>query len=320
MQVKDPPRALWRIVTGLLVLIVTAAAFSVARGNAATAAGCEGGGFTVLGLSGDQTTTVPAAGLPATFLVKGKYVEFTVVADSFGITDYTFTGAPNALDMTDGHRTVVFASKTPDHRGLTLTGPVSVAISGEGLELTRSGPGLSMKLQANDCAKGGLFQMEPQRADGTATRITHTLADGVFYFDNPNFRAREGDVVPFKDTTVTVAPRINFANDVSPNFVGRDSPQVATRVLQGCVNTVPAPRHPGGTATVDHCGGQSVWDVASGGRMGGVFGDDGVEVAPPSSTCTHQCQARDRVRGQAVVLGFPFPVPDASRLQPRFPG
>ena len=320
MHVKNPRRVPWRIIAALLALTVLAAVMSVTGGHAATAAGCEGGGFTVLGLSGDQTTTVPAAGVPATFLVKGKYNEFTVVADSFGITNYTFTGAPNALDMTGGHRTVAFASKTPDHRGLVLTGPVSVEITGESLVLSRSGPGLSMKLQANDCAKGGLFQMEPSRADGTATRVTHTLGDGVFFFDNPNFRAREGDVVPFKDTTVTVTPRINFANDVSPNFVGRDSPQVATRVLQGCVNTVPAPRQPGGTATVDHCGGQSVWNISSGGRVGGFFGDDAVEVAPPSSTCTHQCQAQDRVRGQAVVLGFPFPVPDASRLKPRFPG
>lgn len=177
-----------------------------------------------------------------------------------------------------------------------------------------------MKLQANDCAKGGLFQMEPARGDGTATRITHVLGDGVFFFDNPNFRAREGDVVPYKDTTVTVTPRINFANDVSSKFVGRDSQQVATRVLQKCINMVPAPRQTGGTATVDHRGGVSVWDVASGGRVGAVFGDDATEVAPPAKACTSQCKAQDQVRGQAVVLGFPFPVPDASRLKPRFPG
>src|SRR5690348_17792964 len=47
----------------------------------------------------------------------------------------------------------------------------------------------------------------------------------AFYFDNPNFRAREGDTVPFKDTTVVVAARVNWANDFSPKFVGRDSPQ-----------------------------------------------------------------------------------------------
>jgi hypothetical protein len=53
--------------------------------------------------------------------------------------------------------------------------------------------------------------------------------------------------------------------------------------------------------------------------MGAVFGEDAIEVAPPATICTHQCQAQNRVRGQSVKLGFPFPVPDTSRLQPRFP-
>jgi len=34
--------------------------------------------------------------------------------------------------------------------------------------------------------------------------------------------------------------------------------------------------------------------------------------------CTQNCQAQNRVRGRAVVVGFPFPVPDAVRLKPRF--
>ena len=45
-----------------------------------------------------------------------------------------------------------------------------------------------MKIQAKDCANGGVFQMEPARADGTAALITHVPGDGVFYFDNPNVR------------------------------------------------------------------------------------------------------------------------------------
>jgi hypothetical protein len=315
------PRGMsWRRPAAALALIATGLGFLALQpeqGSAASSKGCEGGGFTVLGLSGEQRTAVPAANVPAQFLVKGKYVEFTVVANSFGILNYTFTGAPNPLDMTGGKRTVAFASKTPNHRGLTLTGPVNVDLKDTDLVIDRSGPGLSMKLQAKDCANGGLFQMEPQRGDGGATEITHTLAPGVFYFDNPNFRAREGDVVPYKTTTVTVAPRINFANDVSPNFVGRDSPQVATRVPQGCPNQIR--KRDGTFVTVDHCGGVSVWNVASGGRMGAVFGEDATEVAPPASNCVQDCQAQNRVRGQAVVLGFPFPVPAASRLNPRFP-
>jgi hypothetical protein len=177
-----------------------------------------------------------------------------------------------------------------------------------------------MKIQAKDCANGGVFQMEVERNDGAATRFTHILAEDVFYFDNPNFRAAEGDVVPFKDTTVTVAARINFANELSPKFVGRDSAQVAPRVLPpatSCANQIR--KRDGTTVVVRHCGRISQWDVASGGRMGQVMGEDAIEVAPPPTDCTHQCQAQNRVRGRSVKLGFPFPVPATSRLSPPFP-
>jgi hypothetical protein len=258
--------------------------------------------------------------------VRGKYNQFDVVSASLGIVNYAFTGAPNPLDMTGGVFTPVYARKTPDHKGLTLTGALSVQLDGEGLEISRTGPGLSMKIQAKDCANGGLFQMEVERGDGTATDITHVLATAgantnpnmtVFYFDNPNFRAREGDTVPYKDTTVVVPSRINFANDASRRFVGRDSPQVAARIAQGCPNQIVT--RTGATVTVDHCGGVSVWRVSSGGRMGAVFGEDATEVAPPATVCTHKCQAQNQVRGRSTVLGFPFQVADASRLIPRFP-
>jgi hypothetical protein len=53
--------------------------------------------------------------------------------------------------------------------------------------------------------------------------------------------------------------------------------------------------------------------------MGGVTGEDATEVAPPATACTQDCQAQNQVRGQAVVLGAPFPVPAANRFTPRFP-
>lgn len=329
-------RMLWRtaVVIGLALALGSLArplTPLVTPVHAATAAGCEGGGFSIVlpggtTIAGPVATSVPASSLGTSFLVKGKYVEFQVVSSTFGIVDYTFTGAPNALDITGGVRTRVFARKTPDHRGLSLTNALNVELNDTDIVIDRTGPGLSMKIQAKDCANGGLFQMEPARGDGTATDITHVLATAVapeganltvFYFDNPDFRAREGDVVPFKDTTITVTPRINFANDFSPKFVGRDSPQVATRIAQGCRNQIQ--KRDGTFVTVDHCGGVSLWRVASGGRMGAVFGEDATEVAPPATNCTQNCQAQNRVRGQAVVLGFPFPVPDTSRLQPPFP-
>ena len=152
-----------------------------------------------------------------------------------------------------------------------------------------------MGLQGKDCAEGGIFQMEPQRADGAPTTITHTLGAGVFYFDNPNFRARAGEIL----NGVAVAPRVNFANDLSARFVGRDSAQMATRLSQlGKVTT---------------------WSVQSGGRMGQVMGEDATDVAAPPTLCTHKCQARNRGQGAAANLGFPFPVPAASRLTSDLP-
>jgi hypothetical protein len=292
---------------------------------------CAGGGFTVLGLSGKQKRVIPAGRVGSSFLVKGKYVEFTVDAATLGVRDWTLTSAPNDLDITGGTRTVVFASKIPDHRGLVLNSDVSVNINKESLVISRSAPGLSMKIQAKDCAQGGVFQMEIERADATATVFTHVLADGIFYFDNPNVRDRLGERLPCSgvmpdgtlvscqganpDGTVTVTARVNFANGWSRNFVGRDSPQVATRIAIGCPNNIPNPFHPG---SVDHCGGVSQWSVASGGRMGQVMGEDATEIAPAATVCTENCTAQNQVNGKAVVIGFPFPVPKAVRLKPRF--
>jgi len=292
--------------------------------NAASSAGCEGGGFTVSGsgftVNTDGDHTVAASKLAGPFRIKvtGRYIEFLIVPDTFEIENYLFTGVRNPLDITGNRRTVVWERKTPDHRGLVLNGEVIIERKGEELVVERSGRGLTMKIQAKDCAQGGIFQMEPERDDGTATRVTHVLVDGVFYFDNPNFRAREGDALPYKDITVTVTPRINIANDVSSKFVARDSPQVATRLQEpSCSNQIR--RRDGTFVTVQHCGRVSRWDVASGGRMGFVTGEDAVEVAPPATDCVQNCQAQNRVRGQAVVLGFPFPVPAAVRLRPPFP-
>jgi hypothetical protein len=314
--------------TNLLVsgALIAAALLAPTTASAASSKGCDrDGGFSIT--LGDGSTiregfrgSVAASRLnTAKLLVRGKFITFDVDPHTFAVYDYAFTGAANPLDMTGGRRIVAFAGKVPDHRGLSLSSSMSVRLKDDGLEIQRTGAGVSMKIQAKNCAQGGLFQMEPERADGTATRIVHTLGPDAFYYDNPNFRAREGDVVPYKDTTATVSARVNLGSDLASKFVGRDSPQVATRVAPGtCLTAIPAPRRPGGVQTVDHCGGVSVWDVASGGRMGGVFGEDATEVAPPATTCTEDCQAQNQVRGEAVNLGFPFPVPAANRFSPRF--
>jgi hypothetical protein len=278
----------------LSLTTASVAAVLAAPAGAASSKGCDGGAFTVAasGTVVAQSGTVPASALSGTVQVRGRYQRFDVDPATLSVYDFVFTGAPNPLDMTGGVPTTAFASKVADLGAERLTGALTVSIDKDALQLSRGGGGVSMRLQAKDCANGGIFQMEPERADGAPTVFTHTLGAGVFYFDNPFFRARAGEVLD----GVTVAPRVNFADDVSPAFVGRDSAQMATRLSQ--------------------FGKVSTWSVQSGGRMGQVMGEDATDVAASPTACTHQCQAQNRGGGAAVNLGFPFPVPAASRLTP----
>lgn len=293
--------------------------------SAATSAACTGGGFTALGYSGKSKIDVPASKLTGRFLVKGKYVEFEVDPNTLAVYNVVMTGAANSLDMTGGVRTPVFASKVPDLRGDKLADKMRMELKDGGLELRRSGKSVDMKIQAKDCAQGGIFQMEVEREDGQPTLVTHTLATSTtnanltpFYFDNRNFRNREGDVLPFGDTTIKVTARVNFGNDFSSKFVGRDSAQLATRRQEPtCQNGIV--NRNGQIVNVQHCGAVSRWDVQSGGRMGMVMGEDAVEVAPAATDCAEDCQAGNQTNGKAVVLGFPFPVATPDRLQPRLP-
>jgi hypothetical protein len=326
---KDPdrrPSAVRRLCALIAALSVTLFGYGAlsSPAHAAKSAGCAGGGFRVLGQGPVFTGAVTA---PAKrFHVQGKYTQFDVRSSDFAVFDQAFTGAANPEDQTGGRFTPIYASRVPKHRGLVLTSKIRLQLDGPDFTISRTGPGLSMTLSGHDCAGGGIFQMEPQRGDGTRTRIVHRLAPTAFYYDNGNFRAHLGEFLGADCTSVVtgppaqfcvkVSPRVNIGNDVSPNFVVRDSPQVATRIPQpecgpDFTNDL------GLSETKDECGGMSIWDVASGGRMGMVTGEDATEVANPSSTCTHQCQAQDQVHGRLAVLGFPFPVPAASRLTPR---
>lgn len=273
-----------RTALGAAAVLAAAVLTLPSAASAASSKGCDGGGFKVITngktLSGEikGTTIVPGS----TIAIRGKFQEWDVEPATLSVRHFVFTGAANKLDMTGGVRTEAFAAKLADLRGATLTSPLSVELGKDGtIRLSRTGSGVSMGIQGKDCANGGIFQMEPERADGTATTFTHVLGAGQFYFNNPNFAA-------------VGSPRVNFANDVSRNFVGRDSPQVATKLSQN------------GTTTT--------WSVASGGRMGQVMGEDAVELAPAATTCTHQCGAQNQTRGEADVLGFPWPVPAAARI------
>ncbi|GAA2692509.1 hypothetical protein [Actinoplanes palleronii] len=312
----------------IAVAVPLAAVVGPVAAQAASSKFCDGGSYTVLGKTGVKDRFRGTVAAPAgRFTVQGKYTRFSIDPSTFAIYDYAFTGAANVGDMTGGKATAVYASKVPDHRGLALTSTISLELRDGDMTISRTGPGgLSMKIQAKDCAQGGIFQMEPARGDGTRTRIVHTVADSAFYYDNPNFRARVGawlgsacaDEVsgPAGQFCVRVSPRVNIGSDAAPKLVLRDSAQVATRVPQAScgpdfTNAL------GLSETKDHCAATSIWDVASGGRMGMVTGEDATEVANPPTTCTEDCEAGNGVNGRLAVLGFPSVVPAGSRLSPR---
>lgn len=307
-----------------LLLPVLAVLGSQQSAHAASSRACQGGGYRVLGKgAGFEGTVAAPAGR---FRVQGRYTQFTVDPATFAVYDQAFTGAPGPRDQTGGRFTPIYASKVPQHRGLTLTSRIEIEIDEEEIQINRTGSDLSMKIQAKDCTVGGIFQMEPEREDGTRTRIVHRLARSAFYYDNPRFRARLGRYLgsdctnprtgPPSRFCVQVRTRVNIGNRFSPDFAVRDSAQVAERVPQpecgpDFTNAL------GLDETADYCGGMTIWDVASGGRMGMVTGEDATEVSNSPTECVSNCQAQNQVRGRLVDLGNPFPAPARSRLTPR---
>ncbi|MFC4637410.1 hypothetical protein [Deinococcus hohokamensis] len=228
----------------------------------AASAACDGGAFRVVvgGVTyqGNRGFDIPVpAG--ARVQLRGRYVQFDLDGDTLSAYDYVMTGAANSLDMTGGVRTPVFASKVVDLGGQKLSGTLKASISDAAIVLERRGSSAKMKIQAKDCAQGGIFQMEPEA--GAPLTVTHTLAPGMYYFKNP------------------YTGKINFGNGT--NFRGKDSPQMATLTLQG--EQV------------------SVWSVQSGGRMGGVLGEDAVELSAGATKCVQDCQAQNQIRGTLPV-------------------
>jgi hypothetical protein len=217
--------------------------------------------------------------------VRGTNVGFDIDPTTLGVYDYTLTGAPSDDRMVTSP-TVIFSSKAP-----TLTPAQLVGISLTQLEVRDdtitvilSSTSGKMKVQAKDAPQGGIFQMEPEF--GSSVELVHVLGPTLFYFVNP------------------FTGKINYGNGIDPvtkaqsatgyhqMLLGKDSPQVAVKTFQD------------GTTTR--------WTVTSGGRMGGVLGEDAIELSAGATKCTSQCQAQDRIRGSLPVPPLPInptPIP-----------
>jgi hypothetical protein len=97
-----------------------------------------------------------------------------------------------------------------------LRSDVEARVDGTDLVLITRGRSAKVKVQAKDCATGGIFQQEAEAA--TAVTATHTLAEGMYYYVNP------------------YTGKVNLGNGT--DFRGKDSPQVATRQSQTTSTTV----------------------------------------------------------------------------------
>ena len=260
--------ALLALALALLTLLVPGTA-SAKGGDG----GASAGDFAVT-LNG--TTQNPAAGREykvdrvtpsGRITVTGRHVTFTIDPTTLGVYDYALTGAA-APDRMVTAPTVVFSSKVPVLTPAQLAGVRvdQLRLKDDTLVITFTTAAGKLKIQAKDAPQGGIFQMEPEFTG--AVEIVHTLGPGVFYFVN------------------SFTGKVNVGNGVAADathqmLLGKDSPQVATRLSL--------------TAT------QSRWSVTSGGRMGGVLGEDAVELSAGATNCTSQCQAQNRVNGSLPV-------------------
>ena len=238
--------------------------------DAATSSACTGGGFTVTlpggrAVAGDQSAKISTSGISeATRLtVRGRYIEFDFAPVTGNIYNYVYTGAANPETLTDGVRTPVWESKTLS-LGAVLRSETEVRVGDGGLTMLSRGKAGKVKIQAKDCATGGIFQQEVEA--GATVTATHTLAANMYYFVNP------------------YTGKINFGD--GSRFRGKDSPQVATK-----------------TSQTDRV---TTWQIASGGRMGQVLGEDAVELSAGASTCVTDCQAQNQIRGSMPVTDPAF--------------
>jgi hypothetical protein len=206
--------------------------------------------------------------------VTGKHVTFTIDPSTLAVHDYSLTGAPSPERMVTGP-TVIFASKRPSLSAAQLAGTrlKDLQVKDDTVVALFTTSAGKLKIQAKDAPQGGIFQMEPEFA-GNVT-ITHVLGPTLFYFVNP-FTGK----VNFGDGADAVSAA-QSSTGYHQMLLGKDSPQVATKTSQT------------GTTTT--------WSVASGGRMGGVLGEDSVELSQGATSCTQDCQAQNQIRGSVPV-------------------
>jgi hypothetical protein len=203
--------------------------------------------------------------------VRGVHVTYRIDPSTLGVYDYSLTGAPDPQRMVTTP-TVVFASKVPQLTAAQLSGVriSELRLRDDVLVVEFATAAGKFKIQSKDAPQGGIFQMEQEF--GSTVEYVHTLGPTLFYFVN-SWTGK----INFGDGTdaVTSGPGAHQM------LLGKDSPQVATKLYQD------------GTTTR--------WAVTSGGRLGGVLGEDAIELSAGATNCTSDCQAQNRIQGSLPV-------------------
>jgi hypothetical protein len=263
----------------VVIAAVVAGSFAVAApASAKTSAG--GGDFAV---TVNGQTYNPAAGkslklddlaASGTVAVRGRNVGFDIDAATLGVYNYTLTGAPDTQRMVTSP-TVIFASKVPTLTAAQLAGATikQLEVKDDTLTVLFTTSLGKYKIQAKDGAQGGIFQMETEFA--TPVEFVHTLGAGVFYFVN-SFTGK----VNF-GSGVDAVTQAQSATGYHQMLLGKDSPQVAAKTFQS--------------------GSVTKWIVQPGGRLGGVLGEDAIELSQGATNCTSQCQAQNQIHGSLPV-------------------
>jgi hypothetical protein len=262
----------------LIAAVVASSLLAVGPASAKTSIG--GGDFAV---TVGARTYNPAAGdslkldnlaASGTIAVRGRNVGFDIDSSTLGVYDYTLTGAPDAQRMVTSP-TVIFASKVPTLSAAQRAGATikQLEIRDDSLMVIFTTSLGKYKIQAKDGAQGGIFQMETEFA--APVEFVHTLGAGIFYFTN-SFTGK----INFGNGTAAVTAAQD-AVGYHQMLLGKDSPQVATKTFQG------------GTVTK--------WIVQPGGRLGGVLGEDAIELSQGATNCTSDCQAQNQIHGSLPV-------------------
>jgi hypothetical protein len=262
----------------LIAAVVAGSLVAVGPASAKTSIG--GGDFAV---TVGARTYNPAAGdsvklenlaASGTIAVRGRNVGFDINSATLGVYNYTLTGAPDAQRMVTAP-TVIFASKVPTLSAAQRAGATikQLEIKDDTLTVIFTTSLGKYKIQAKDGAQGGIFQMETEFA--APVEFVHTLGAGIFYFTN-SFTGK----INFGNGTGAVTAA-QSATGYHQMLLGKDSPQVATKTFQS------------GTVTK--------WVVQPGGRLGGVLGEDAIELSQGATNCTSDCQAQNQIHGSLPV-------------------